>query len=86
MRAHSTDAKSSFLQGSVGDQELHCGPCAELSQALGFEHHHCIQLRKISVRAGGCTTRVVEKGRETHDKSSMENLDNRTVFMGHNNV
>ena len=38
--------KTAFLQGSVGDQELHCEPIAELSQALGLEHHQCVRLRK----------------------------------------
>ena len=40
------DAKTAFLQGSVGDQELHCEPIAELAQALGLEHHQCVRLRK----------------------------------------
>ena len=40
------DAKTTFLQGSVGDQELHCEPIAELAQALGLEHHQCVRLRK----------------------------------------
>ena len=34
------------MQGSVGDQELHYEPIAELAQALGLEHHQCVRLRK----------------------------------------
>ena len=41
---------------------------------------------KISVRVGRCTTREVGKSRERHDKSRVENLDNRTVFLGQNVV
>ena len=33
-RVFEGDAKTAFLQGSVGDQELHCEPIAELAQAL----------------------------------------------------
>ena len=40
------DAKTAFLQGSVGDQELHCETIAELAQALGLKHHQCVRLRK----------------------------------------
>ena len=39
MKVFNGDAKTAFLQGSVGDQELHCEPIAELAQALGPEHH-----------------------------------------------
>ena len=46
MRVLKGDAKTAFLQGSVGDQELHCEPIAELAQALGLEHHQCVRLRK----------------------------------------
>ena len=46
MRVFKGDAKAAFLQGSVGDQELPCEPIAELSQALGLEHHQCVRLRK----------------------------------------
>ena len=46
MRVFKGDAKTAFLQGSVGDQELLCEPIAELSQALGLEHHQCVRLRK----------------------------------------
>ena len=49
MRVFKGDAKTSFLQGSVGDQELLCESIAELSQALGLEPHQCVRLRK-SVR------------------------------------
>ena len=34
------------------------------------------------VQADGCTTRVVGKSRERHDKSMMENLDKRAMFLG----
>ena len=37
MKVFKGDAKTAFLQGSVGDQELHCEPIAELAQALGLE-------------------------------------------------
>ena len=37
---------TAFLQRSVGDQELHCEPISELSQALGLDHHQCVRLRK----------------------------------------
>ena len=46
MKVFKGDAKTAFLQGSVGDQELYCEPIAELSQALGLEHHQCVRLRK----------------------------------------
>ena len=46
MRVFKGDAKTAFLKGSVGDQELLCEPIAELSQALGLEHHQCVRLRK----------------------------------------
>ena len=46
MRVFKGDAKTAFLQGSVGDQELICEPIAELSQALGLEHQQCVRLRK----------------------------------------
>ena len=46
MRVFKGDAKIAFLQGSVGNQELLCEPIAELSQALGLEHHPCVRLRK----------------------------------------
>ena len=46
MKVFKGDAKTAFLQGSVGDQELHCEPIAELAQALGLEHHQCVRLRK----------------------------------------
>ena len=46
MKVFKGDAKMTFLQGSVGDQELHCEPIAELAQALGLEHHQCVRLRK----------------------------------------
>ena len=46
MRVFKGDAKTAFLQGTVGDQELLCEPIAELSQALGLEHHQCVRLRK----------------------------------------
>ena len=46
MRVFKADAKTAFLQGSVGDQEVHCEPVDELSQALGLEHHQCVRLRK----------------------------------------
>ena len=46
MRVFKGDAKTAFLQGPVGDQELLCEPIAELSQALGLEHHQCVRLRK----------------------------------------
>ena len=46
MKVFKGDAKPAFLQGSVGDQELHCEPIAELAQALGLEHHQCVRLRK----------------------------------------
>ena len=39
MKVFKGNAKTAFLQGSVGDQELHCEPIAELAQALGLEHH-----------------------------------------------
>ena len=45
MKVFKGDAKTAFLQGSVGDQELHCEPIAELAQALGLEHHQCVRLR-----------------------------------------
>ena len=44
MKVFKGDAKTAFLQGSVGDQELHCEPIAELAQALGLEHHQCVRL------------------------------------------
>ena len=37
MKVFKGDAKTAFLHGSVGDQELHCEPIAELAQALGLE-------------------------------------------------
>ena len=43
MKVFKGDAKTAFLQGSVGDQELHCEPIAELAQALGLEHHQCVR-------------------------------------------
>ena len=46
MKVFKGDAKTAFLQGSVGYQELHCEPIAELAQALGLEHHQCVRLRK----------------------------------------
>ena len=46
MKVFKGDAKTAFLQGSVGDKELHCEPIAELAQALGLEHHQCVRLRK----------------------------------------
>ena len=46
MEVFKGDAKTAFLQGSAGDQELHCEPIAELAQALGLEHHQCVRLRK----------------------------------------
>ena len=46
MRVFKGDAKTAFSQGSVGDQQLLCEPIAELSQALGLEHHQCVRLRK----------------------------------------
>ena len=46
MKVFNGDAKTAFLQGSVGDQELHCEPIAELAQAVGLEHHQCVRLRK----------------------------------------
>ena len=46
MRVFKGDAKTAFLQGSVGDQELLCEPIAELSEALALEHHQCVRLRK----------------------------------------
>ena len=46
MKVFKGDAKTAFLQGSVGDQKLHCEPIAELAQALGLEHHQCVRLRK----------------------------------------
>ena len=46
MNVFKGDAKTAFLQGSVGDQELHCEPIAELAQALGLEHRQCVRLRK----------------------------------------
>ena len=46
MKVFKGDAKTAFLQGSVGDQELHCEPIAELAQALGLEHRQCLTLRK----------------------------------------
>ena len=46
MRVFKGDAKTAFLQGSVGDQEQLCEPIAELSQALGLEHLQCVRLRK----------------------------------------
>ena len=46
MKVFKDDAKTAFLQGSVGDQELHCEPIAELAQALELEHHQCVRLRK----------------------------------------
>ena len=46
MKVFKGDAKTAFLQGSVGDQALHCEPIAELAQALGLEHHQCVRLRK----------------------------------------
>ena len=45
-RVFKGDEKTSFLQGSMGDQELLCEPIPELSQALGLEHHQCVRLRK----------------------------------------
>ena len=38
--------KDCFFARSVGDPELHCEPVAEVSQAMGLEHHQCVQLRK----------------------------------------
>ena len=46
MKVFKGDAKRPFLLGSVGDQELHCEPIAELAQALGLEHHQCVRFRK----------------------------------------
>ena len=46
MKVFEGDAKKGLLQGSVGDQELHCEPIAELAQALGLEHHQFVRLRK----------------------------------------
>ena len=46
MRVFKGHAKTAFLQGSMGDQELLCEPIAKLSQALGLEHHQCVRLRK----------------------------------------
>ena len=46
MRVFKCDAKTAFLQGSVGEQELLCEPITELSQALGLEHNQCVRLRK----------------------------------------
>ena len=47
MKVFKGDAKTAFLQGSVGDHELHCEPIEELAQALGLEHHQCVRLRNL---------------------------------------
>ena len=57
------DAKTASLQESVGDQKLHCEPVAELSPALGLEHHQCLKTTRISVRSTRCTKRVVGQSR-----------------------
>ena len=46
MRVFKGNAKTAFLQGLVGDQELHCEPIPKLAQALGLERHQCVRLRK----------------------------------------
>ena len=46
MRVFKGEAKTAFLQRSVGDQEQLCQPIAELPQALGLEHHQYVRLRK----------------------------------------
>ena len=50
MKVFKGDAKTAFLQGSVGDQELHCEPIAELAPALGLEHHH-LEANKLARQA-----------------------------------
>ena len=63
--------RTAVLQGSVEDQELHGELVAELSQAWGLKTPPvCTSTKK----------RCVGKNRERHDKSRMENPDNRAVF------
>ena len=74
MRVFKADAKTAFLQGSVGDQEPHCEPFAENVTGVGLGTPPMRTTAKIGVRADGRTTCVVGKSRERHDKSRMENL------------
>ena len=60
MKVFKGGAKTAFLQGSVGDQELHCEPIEELAQALGLEHHQSMcEIAKIGVRFDRCSESLV---------------------------
>ena len=75
MKVFEGDAKTAFLQGSVGDQELHCEPIAELAQALGLEHHQCVRLRKIGVRFDRRSASLVGTCGDRHEQVEMANAD-----------
>ena len=81
MRVFKADAKTAFLQGSVGDQELLCEPVSELSQALGLEHQQCVQPRKTVCGLTDAPHAWWERVKKRHNKSGMENLDNRIVLL-----
>ena len=81
------DAETAFLQGSLEDQELHFEPVAELSQALGLQHHQRVQLRRSLHGPTNAPPawwgRVGKGGRGVW---GAEDLENRTVFLGQNFV
>ena len=67
--------------GVSGDQELLCEPVSELSQALGLEHQQCVQLRKSGCGLTDAPHAWWERVEKRHNKSGMENLDNRIVLL-----
>ena len=75
MKVFKGDAKTAFLRGSVGDQELHCEPIAEMAQALGLEHHQCVRLRKSVYGLIDAPESLVGTCGDRHEQVEMANAD-----------
>ena len=74
MKVFKGDAKTAFLQGSVGDQELHCEPIAELAQALGLEHQ-CVRFAKIGIRFNRRSESLVGTCGDRHEHDFLKTID-----------
>ena len=74
MKVFKGDAKTAFLQGSVGDQELHCKPIAELA-STGTGAPSVWEIAKIGVRFNRRSESLVGTSGNRHEQIEVAHAD-----------